>query len=188
MPELRWILIVFGLALLIGIYLWGRRGAKSAAIADDAVSRPRPDPAFEPAASYDQFDAPLVSPIEENEDEEAGAEHEAPERIERGSIAREAEVPRYASIDESQETTLEAHVPRERPRDLRPRIEPTFNEESATAELPVREEPEPAPLSAPTPKAQPAAQPVAEAPTIGMSNTPSPRRIERRKIIALRLA
>jgi cell division protein ZipA len=182
MPELRWILIVFGLALLIGIYVWGRRGAKSAAIAEDAVPRPRPEHSFEPAASYDQFDAPLVAPIAEPEMEEEVAESAPPERVERGVIAREVDAPRYAPVDESQETTVEAYVPRERARDLRPRIEPTFNEESVTAELPAREDPEPA--SAPAPKSQP----VADAPTIGMSNTPPPRRIERRKIIALRLA
>ena len=180
MPELRWILIVFGLALLIGIYLWGRRGAKSAPIADDESFRARPDPAFEPAASYDQFDAPLVAPIEDLGVEEASADVPAVARVEQ--VSSESESPRYAPADEAQEKTVEAHVPRDRPRDLRPRIEPTFNEESVTAELPAREEPEPAPATAPKP------QSVADAPTIGMSNTPQPRRIERRKIIALRLA
>jgi cell division protein ZipA len=186
MPELRWILIVFGLALLIGIYVWGRRGAKSAAIADDVT--PRPDPAFEPAASYDEFEAPLVPPIEEMEIDEPDAQRAPPERVERGWVARDVEASRPAPIDESRETTVEAYVPRERPRDLRPRIEPTFNEESVTAELPVREEPEPELAASPSPAKSSLTQPVNEAPTIGMSNTPPPRRIERRKIIALRLA
>src|SRR5262245_37992876 len=31
MSELRWILIGFGIVLLAGIYLWGRRGSRSAA-------------------------------------------------------------------------------------------------------------------------------------------------------------
>src|SRR5262245_11842450 len=40
--ELRWILIGFGIVLLAGIYLWGRR--RGAAVAsDDAVVRVRPD-------------------------------------------------------------------------------------------------------------------------------------------------
>jgi cell division protein ZipA len=86
--------------------------------------------------------------------------------------------------DEFAEPTIEARVERA-PRDLRStRIEPTFTaEESVTAELPVEDV---EPVVAPA-RSSPA-QPQADAPTLSMSSTPAPRRIERRKIIALRLA
>lgn len=78
--------------------------------------------------------------------------------------------------DPSLEPTIEVM----RTRDPRPaRIEPTFDE-TQTAELPVREfEPEPRLRAIPTTQ---------DAPTLGMSSTPSPRRVDRRKILALRLA
>ena len=47
MNDLRWILIVAGAILLIGIYLWGRRGNKQ----DEGVGtivRSRPDPSAQP--------------------------------------------------------------------------------------------------------------------------------------------
>src|SRR5690349_1687925 len=56
MPELRWILIAFGFALLVGIYVWGRRNAKAnaSAAAEDALLRQqRPEPVFEAAPAYD---------------------------------------------------------------------------------------------------------------------------------------
>ncbi len=46
MSELRWILIGFGIVLLAGIYLWGRRGG--AAVAEDVALRSRPEPAMQP--------------------------------------------------------------------------------------------------------------------------------------------
>lgn len=55
---------------------------------------------------------------------------------------------------------------------VRSRLEPTFNDFGRTAELPVK----------------PAAGAVTEAPTLSMSDSPQPRRIERRKILSLRLS
>src|SRR5262249_29689457 len=52
MPQLRWILIVAGALLLIGIYLWGRRGSRQAAAKASRDLRARPEP---------QFDAPSIS-------------------------------------------------------------------------------------------------------------------------------
>ena len=209
MPELRWILIVFGLVLLIGIYMWGRRGQKAAAGADDEALAPPPEPAFDPAPDYEEFDRPLVTPIEDVEVESV-AESSSEPIIEPRTVApdRSAVAPRVSAVKESDEPTLEVHVQRERPvRDTRVRIEPTFGDESVTAELPASERDSIvtplAEVSPPPPRPKIKLQPEAaieveqrseakpepaEAPTIGMSNTPAPRRIERRKIIALRLA
>jgi cell division protein ZipA len=184
MPELRWILIAFGLALLIGIYAWGRRGAKLAAVQEDATSRP--DRAFEAAASYEEFERPLVAPIEDVEAEVIAAEAIDNDRTQLRPRAREQDPPtreqdqsRYVPADESLEPTVEVRVDRSS-RDLRgARIEPTFGEEGVTAELPVDDR-EPISASQRTP--------ATDAPTLSMSSTPQPRRIERRKIIALRLA
>ncbi len=164
MPELRWILIAFGVALLIGIYAWGRRGSRSAAADSEPTLRPRPDPAFETAASYEEFEGPLVAPIED---------------VETQTIAESPEYPAAGLVDESQEPTVEVQVDRSS-RDARgARIEPTFGEESVTAELPVDDR---------EPIAASQRGSVTDAPTLSMSSTPAPRRIERRKIIALRLA
>lgn len=167
MPELRWILTVFGAVLLIGIYLWGRRGAKKNPATDEFVFKPRPEPAFE---SGDTFERPIV-------DVDANAYLER-----RGESVGFAEgtTARASALDEANEPTIEVRTSRTE-REARARIEPTFTEESVTAELPVRE-PQAFVQSRPV---SPAAS---DAPTLSMSNTPAPRRIERRKIIALRLA
>jgi cell division protein ZipA len=186
MPELRWILIAFGLALLIGIYAWGRRNAKSVVADDDSTLRARPDPVFEPASSYEEFERPLVAPIEDVEVQTVSEESIDPPRTEmRPAPKYEApryEAPRYAA-DESQEPTIEARVDRSYRDPRSPRIEPTFHdafhEESVTAELPVDD----AESMSTRERAE-----TTQAPTLSMSNTPQPRRIERRKIIALRLA
>jgi cell division protein ZipA len=76
----------------------------------------------------------------------------------------------------------------------RARIEPTFSD--VTAELPTHDVIEPvAPEDMPAHQAEvsseadvSASASVEHAPTLSMSSTPQPRRIERRKIIALRLA
>jgi cell division protein ZipA len=188
MPELRWILVAFGLALLIGIYVWGRRSTKQTT--EDAAEAPaRPAPVFESATSYEEFERPLVPPIEDAEVEPVA---EAPVAVTPREL-RSGSQPAYrrvdeASLDEFAEPTIEAKVERVS-RDFRPpRIEPTLTEESVTAELPVGDaEPNVAPSRAAALPAQPA-QPANDAPTLSMSSTPAPRRIERRKIIALRLA
>jgi cell division protein ZipA len=46
MNELRWILIGFGIVLLAGIYLWGRRS--SAAASESVTLRPSAEPALQP--------------------------------------------------------------------------------------------------------------------------------------------
>jgi len=206
MPELRWILIGFGLLLLIGIYMWGRRGQKVAAAPNEVISSP-PDPAFDAAPNYEEFERPLVAPIEDVEAETVDDSPIEPEiRVTARASERTVSASRVSMDREVDEPTIEAHVPRERSaRDGRARIEPTFGDEAMTAELPAAErevieapEVESPPARTKSDYRQEAAieigrksepKPEApEAPTIGMSSTPPPRRIERRKIIALRLA
>ena len=60
MNELRWILIGFGIVLLAGIYLWGRRSG--AAVAEDVVLRNRPEPAMQPHSFADAHREPEEAP------------------------------------------------------------------------------------------------------------------------------
>jgi cell division protein ZipA len=184
MPELRWILTVFGLLLLIGIYAWGRRSTKATAVGDDSLVRSRPEPGFETRPGYESQDFDSSEPAG-YVDEEVQVEY--PRTEERAVPVRTQAFRRPSLIDEANEETVEAAVrPSREPRYLR--IEPTFHEGSDTAELPVRaDEPielvESRSMQSPSIQSQPG-----DAPTLSMSSTPQPRRIERRKIIALRLA
>jgi cell division protein ZipA len=167
MNELRWILIGCGVVLLFGIYLWGRRGERGA-VASAGASRGRPEPQFaaEPADFADDA-------VAEDDDPEAAFPTEEPI-----SQSPQIVVPRR-SEPVTPATEYPAGASARDPR--RSRIEPTFtdaghaghqdsvdDDEMRTAELPVDEQ--------------------VHAPTVSMSNTPPPRRIERRKIISLRLA
>ena len=185
MPELRWILIAFGIALLIGIYAWGRRASKSAA-GDDVALPVRPAPVFE-STSYEEYERPLVAPIE---DVEVADVSEEPLDLERSAPRSKRFDPSPRLVDEQDEPTIDVKVERPARESRAGRIEPTFSEEMVTAELPVDDaEPIVAPQRSEMRaemRAEP--EPPKDAPTLGMSSTPAPRRIERRKIIALRLA
>jgi cell division protein ZipA len=176
MPELRWILTVFGLILLIGIYAWGRRGSRSATV-DDSLVRTRPEPGFESSPAYEPQDFEPGEPAG-YVDEEARIDFPAAEERSVPVPVRSHGPSRASVIDDANEETIEAAArPVREPRYSR--IEPTFAEESVTAELPVHEDEAIAPIQSSQPS---------DAPTLSMSSTPQPRRIERRKIIALRLA
>jgi cell division protein ZipA len=179
MPELRWILIATGTLLLIGIYIWGRRAARESAAAEDAALRMRPEPQMPAAESADRF-------LRQDDAEPATVEVDVPPAYTRPAdfsvTAIRATAPREEEIDVQSRAAADAGyrpVIRE-PR--RGRIEPTFDDtptedvHTTTAELPVIETPQ-----------DPPAVPQ-DAPTLSMSETPAPKRIERRKIIALRLA
>lgn len=153
MNELRWILIGFGIVLLAGIYLWGRRGSGSVA-SEDAVVRVRPEPSLhtgEDATVRNLDDTVRSEPL-----------------IEEELHAR----PQGQRIEHTRSDGASAE-PADRSRALyeprRGRVEPTLAEAAPTEELPVR------PDSAP-------------APTLSSSEAPQTRRIERRKILSLRLA
>ena len=178
MPELRWILIATGTLLLIGIYIWGRRAARESAASEDAALRMRPEPPMPAADSADRFSM-------QDDAEEAAPAVDAPPAyirpVDFSATAIRATTPREEEVDiQSQAAADAGYRPVSRdPR--RGRIEPTFDdthtdELTTTAELPVHE----------APQDEPAVQ--QDAPTLSMSSTPAPKRIERRKIIALRLA
>jgi cell division protein ZipA len=170
MNELRWILIGFGIVLLAGIYLWGRRGGRSTVASDDAVVRVRPEPSVQPSVQARHVEEPVhsdafadggpgVSPMP--------ARHEEPVITAVRPASRPAEPSRTAS-EEPEETVHHKPSPSD---SWRGRVEPTFSEGPPTEELPVRH-----------------ADPGAPAPTLSLSDSPPPKRIERRKILALRLA
>lgn len=179
MPELRWILIATGTLLLIGIYLWGRRAAREGTASEDAALRMRPEPQMSAVEAADRF------PMQDAGEAVASGVDAAPPYIrpvDFSSTAIRATVPREEEADSPPQAAADAGY---RPigRDLRRgRIEPTFDDTSThdvhttTAELPVAE----------APQDEPAMQ--QDAPTLSMSSRPAPKRIERRKIIALRLA
>lgn len=170
MPELRWILIAFGVVLLVGIYVWGRRES------DTSRTLPRSGEDFEPTS-----DTPL--PAIEAEPDSASSETLEAEALGDPAVESSAEAP-------YEEPRITPTFERSGRHERFARIEPTLGEDdAATAELPA-EEPEPVveARSAPTPDTADAAPRISDAPTLGMSSTPPPRRIERRKIIALRLA
>jgi len=194
MSELRWILIGFGIVLLAGIYLWGRRGR--AAVTDDNTFRARPEPALQPHGftevrrelAYQREEVPdYEEPSYEENDEPAQAAGETKPLAEsydtavrpaRPSSPRmEARVPRGES---PRPVTREAPpAPNPEPRPLpdfrRGRVEPTLGSDTDTAELPVQSPDSTAVLT--------------PAPTLSSSDTPAPRRSpERRKILSLRLS
>jgi cell division protein ZipA len=189
MPELRWILIAFGIALLIGIYAWGRRASKPAAT-DDVALPVRPAPVFD-STSYEEYERPLVAPIEDVEVVEVSEE---PLEVERSGPRSKRFDPPPRFVDDADEPTIDVKVERPAREARAGRIEPTFSEETVTAELPVDDvesivTPQHVDLRAEVRTEMRAeAEPPKDAPTLGMSSTPAPRRIERRKIIALRLA
>lgn len=212
MNELRWILIGFGIVLLAGIYLWGRRGS---AAAEDVVLRNRPEPSLPPSHHHGGFaeghrepqDAPEEAPAHER------ARFDEPSSDEDRAINYEVTAARPALL-RSEKRSLRAESPipvaedspppsyaREAPR--------SFGKETSPAAEPVRSKPVPdyrrsrveptlngeddithelptQPLSTAKTSDTPAA---AAAPTLSSSDTPPPpRRTDRRKILSLRLS
>jgi cell division protein ZipA len=164
MSELRWILIGFGIVLLAGIYLWGRRGSGVAVASEDAVVRVRPEPPLHAReapglpdeGSWDEIDAAAAQPSAMTPAAEAVV---APLRmVPPRSMTPEAMPVAAAGKQDAQDS-------------WRGRIEPTLSDATPTEELPV-----------------PRPEPTAQAPTLSSSETPPPRRIERRKILSLRLS
>lgn len=183
--TLRWILIGFSVLLLVGIYLWGRRGGQAAP--EEASPRLRPEPSM-PPEPHDSFADPEPRVDSDVAPYDADADRwtitaTRPTRSYDPAIAEETQ-PAYATAEPEQYESPSRRV----------RVEPTFSE--VTAELPANDVIEPvAPEDLQDPQPSPAAENAVSAPasaehapTLSMSSTPQPRRIERRKIIALRLA
>lgn len=168
MNELRWILIGFGIVLLAGIYLWGRRGSAADGSVDASV-RTKSEPPLQPRGFADPPRREAMAEDEVGEDD-AGA---VPERVDPFQITAIREATPAAEI-----ARASAHEPVAAPAPESSRsasagqwrrVEPTLRD-APTEELPVR------PAST-TP-----------APTLSSSDTPTARRIERRKILSLRLS
>jgi cell division protein ZipA len=212
MDELRWILIVCGAVLLVGIYLWGRRSGRQAAQSNLERGRAQQFSSREPSAATADvsgdpaYDEPVQfrEPQRESQVRPTSWEDIHEETATPDDVA-------HAAGSASEDAAWEV-----RARDLRrTRVEPTFNEppvyneasieddafdpsgENVSAQEPVEHQPgEPefeiradARNEAPAEPAEAGERPVTAAPTLSMSDTPPvPRRIERRKIIALRLA
>lgn len=189
MSELRWILIGFGIVLLAGIYLWGRRG--TAAVAEDVALRGgRADPALQPhgfaeAPSYDapsanlyeQEEPPALAPrtLERAADFEVTAVRPVSPRTEARLARAEAPRPAYREIVPPADTSGEA--PRPLPDFRRGRVEPTIGSDIVTEELRVE------PVTGDTPSTV-----ITPAPTLSSSESPPPRRSSVRKILSLRLS
>jgi cell division protein ZipA len=170
MNELRWILIGFGIALLAGIYLWGRRGG--AAVAEDVALRHRPDPALQPQSFADAYREParFEEPVPDEEpavNYETTAVRPATE-LPASSFTRE--VPRSFS----KETPAAAEPVRSNPIPdyRRGRLEPTLGSDEVTQEM----------------QTQPMSAASSSAPTLSSSESPAPRRSDRRKVLSLRLS
>lgn len=178
MNDLRWILIAFGALLLVGIYFWGRRGDKRKSPANPvAPVRGRPEPSLEPSQVAPDFGAYSAPDYDAEPDlEPQDFDMEADERIQ---ASPRQELPKPAP-------QFQPATPRVTDSAIRRgRVEPTFNDgdaSPASASMPQADEIDPG-LTVELPDREPAS-----APTLGMSSTPQPKRIERRKIIALRLA
>jgi cell division protein ZipA len=162
MSELRWILIGFGIVLLTAIYLWGRRG-NQAVVSDDAMLRARPEPAVHPGESPQMRAASDDEPHDELVPEPLAPT--STDEWNRREARREWTPPPVQAIDEPANERASAVAYDT----WRGRVEPTFAD-APTEELPVRPEGAPA------------------APTLSSSEAPQSRRVERRKILSLRLA
>lgn len=165
MPELRWILIGFAIVLLAGIYLWGRRGSARAPD-QDITHRSRPEPTMvdpEHETPLPAFHSPDVSDAHQDEGE-----------VDLGvTVERKTNAPHRSQHVASEGSPTASHTI---PGDTwRGRVEPTLADAGITAELPVSE----------ATQSMTAGE---EAPTLSSSETPAPRRSERRKILALRIA
>ena len=198
MPELRWILIVCGALLLVGIYAWGRRGSRQSGADDDTLLRVT-EPPREAQGPYALRDEPSTGFDDVSEAEPSLADVSEPPIVANRRYRDNPPVPDIGSDDDTIEVDEPEPPLSTRDRDARRvRIEPTLGHEieaesSAPAHiavtLPAERPADRAPavrtstVVAVSPESTSAA-----APTLSMSSTPPPRRTERRKIIALRIA
>jgi cell division protein ZipA len=178
MSELRWILVGFGIVLLAGIYLWGRRGNNAADAADEEVARTRSEPPLHArdalgarSQSEPAFDAEPPNPTSSRFDESRVMAESMITAVR--PATRIADAARRVAPVEPPTEDIDATRAATTQEAWRSRVEPTFSDQTATEEMPVESEPSPG---------------AAAAPTLSSSETPAPRRIERRKILALRLA
>jgi cell division protein ZipA len=172
MSELRWILIGFGIVLLAGIYLWGRRSG--AAVPEEVALRSRTEPPIhldhleeEPPLDVPEHVPEPVGEVETSAVHPVSAHSEA-------RLTRAEPSPRPHAVEETY--TVATETSRPLPDFRRGRIEPTIGSDVVTEELPAQ------PAVEDTTAALPA-------PTLSSSEaTPPPRRPSARKILSLRLS
>src|SRR5688572_16742093 len=151
MNELRWILIGFGIVLLAGIYLWGRRGARPEAALQphgfaDAHREPEPAPPAsveEPAVNYD---VTAVRPVARPEKRNFRAEAPVAESDELPPPSFARETPR--SFSKEPPAAESPARPNPVPDFRRGRLEPTLGHDEITQEM--QTQPMSASASAPT--------------------------------------
>lgn len=196
MPELRWILLGFSIVVLAAIYLWGRRSSRSVP-SEDALVRVRPEPSFhtidEPATN--QFEPANFDPTaEETYDVDAHAALADEESVEVEQVLTQE--PKREDSAYTRTASLPKFTPNET---WRGRIEPTFSDGEETAEFASRETKatKASRFESPPPASAESDMEVAGeeggesetiAPTLSSGDAPPPKRIERRKILSLRLA
>ncbi len=165
MPELRWILFGFAIVLLAAIYWWGRRSN-----ADDEHRQPSLQPTGDADPHFSASNEP-----HDAFDHGGGGDEQAPfissdePDFSRPVPANTGSYPRTITreVDE-----LDRALRTGTQDSWRGRVEPTLSDTSVTAELPA--EPTPEPEATPT--------------LSTTADTPPPKKTERRKILALRLA
>ena len=182
MPQLRWILIVLGGVLLLGIYLWGRRSSKQAAASEEALLR-TPEQSREPHSAYVFRDEPVVDADEAIVDEDVAPDADI-EPIVADRRPWHEDDPEVLDDEDIEEPAAVSPPPVKYKEIRRTRIEPRLGEEDVAADQPHTTQPAEHLRSA----VREPTRETAQAPTLSMSNTPPPRRSERRKIIALRIA
>lgn len=196
MSELRWILIGFGIVLLAGIYLWGRRG--SAAVDEDVALRSRSEPQPQPHGFGDSRREPALDGEDVSSyDESSYDEEEPPEAVDRElERADDYEVTAARPVVPRTEARLtRTELPRpivkevtpagggETPRPVpdfrRGRVEPTLGSDSITEEL----------HAEPADELESTIATSSSAPTLSSSDSATPRRPSGvRKILSLRLS
>lgn len=160
-------MVGFAIVLLAAIYLWGRRSSEEGKRREPSLGvGDAPDPAF--SESTEEYDAAFAQ-----EGQAAAQEHEL-DLMARPVAASTGSYPRTITRESDE---LDRALRSGSHESWRGRIEPTLSEPSMTAELPVDSEPSESSSSSEIP-----------APTLSAADSPPPKRIERRKILALRLA
>jgi len=196
MPELRWILLGFSIVVLAAIYLWGRRNSRSVP-SEDALVRVRPEPSIytneeTPAHQYaaSSFDATPREAYEPDTDLASVADEPA-------YLERTPRAERDEEIGEEAAFTRTASLPKFSPNDTwRGRIEPTFGDAEETTEFAASARSEgrseqimdDEETDGDRATAELRNEPEAVAPTLSSGDAPAPKRVERRKILSLRLA
>lgn len=165
MSELRWILLGFGIFLLASIYLWGRRSAGR----EGAGQRSTHLPAQPPSRATDSADDPVAM---DGMDSQWSGQYEDEDAPLIPAAGRAATAAVQQAVRKPAPAAQGGPVVRTRAdqQDTMRRLEPTFDELAPTVELPVR------------------AEPASPAPTLSSAESKPVRRIERRKILSLRLS